>query len=282
VALQGRVHKNVSLLAVLLSLGVYSLAAEEADQRPAKGIQDNSFLVEEAYNQEAGVVQHILGIQHGINRVSGADDRSWDFVFSQEWPLFSQTHQISYTVPYSLLESGGRSVNGFGDVLLNYRFQALYEGDTRPAFAPRFSLVLPTGSESKGLGNDTVGYLFNLPVSKIVADRWTLHANAGLALFPDLNGRNPVTYQLGASAIYAVNSNFNLMLESTARWIETVNASGHIDREFESVISPAVRYAFNLKAGQLVLGVGAPIGLTKAAADYGVIFYVSFEHRFKK
>jgi hypothetical protein len=32
-----------------------------------------------------------------------------------------------------------------------------------------------------------------------------------------------------------------------------------------------------LRAGQLVRGVGAPIGLTKAAPDHGVIFYLSFE-----
>jgi hypothetical protein len=48
----------------------------------------------------------------------------------------------------------------------------------------------------------------------------------------------------------------------------------------EAIISPGARYAFNLSAGQLVLGIGAPIGLTKAALDYGVIFYLSFEHRF--
>jgi hypothetical protein len=34
--------------------------AEEDDKRPAAAIQDNSFLIEEAYNQEEGVVQHIL------------------------------------------------------------------------------------------------------------------------------------------------------------------------------------------------------------------------------
>lgn len=51
---------------------------------------------------------------------------------------------------------------------------------------------------------------------------------------------------------------------------------------FSAVISPGARYAFNLSAGQLVLGVAAPIGLNRAAPDYGVIFYLSFEHRFLK
>lgn len=263
----------------LFALFAASASGEEPPAPTAKGIQDNSFLVEEAYNQEAGVVQHILNIRRDINKVGGPDDRDWHFVFTQEWPLLSQTHQLSYTVPYSFLESSGQTENGFGDVLLNYRLQALTETDTRPAFAPRLSLVLPTGSESKGLGDDSWGLQINLPLSKIVHDRWTLHANAGLTYLSDVQGRNPVSHNLGGSAIYAVTPRFNLMLETVGEWTETVNG-GAIDRDFEALISPGMRYALNLRAGQLVLGVGAPIGLTKAAPDYGVIFYLSFEHRF--
>ena len=38
-----------------------------------------------------------------------------------------------------------RRHSAFGDVLLNYRYQALMEGPGRPAFSPRVSLILPTG-----------------------------------------------------------------------------------------------------------------------------------------
>jgi hypothetical protein len=75
---------------------------------PAKGIQDNSFFVEEAYNQEPGIVQHIINVpaffMHGNNEVS--------FVFTQEWPVFSQTHQLSYTIPYTFAESDGLETFG--------------------------------------------------------------------------------------------------------------------------------------------------------------------------
>jgi hypothetical protein len=269
------VHSLILLLVAMPATG------EEPPVRPAKGIQDNSFLVEEAYNQESGVVQHILNVRRDIKEVAGPDDRDWHFAFTQEWPLFSQRHQLSYTVPYSFLESGGQTQYGVGDVLLNYRLQALFETDTQPAMAPRMSLVLPTGNESKGLGDDAWGLQFNLPFSKVVQDRWTLHANAGLTFLADVQGRNPVSYNLGGSAIYAVTPRFNLMLELVGGWNEQVN-SGRIERDFEATMSPGVRYAFNFRAGQLVLGVGAPIGLTKAAPDYGAIFYLSFEHRFTR
>jgi len=39
-----------------------SLVSRSAAELLAKGIQDNSFSVEEAYNHEPGVVQHILNV----------------------------------------------------------------------------------------------------------------------------------------------------------------------------------------------------------------------------
>ena len=67
--------------------------AEEKDPRPAAAVQDNSFLIEEAYNQEAGVIQHI----NNWRRL----DKNWFYTFTQEWPIITQTHQFSYTEPAS-------------------------------------------------------------------------------------------------------------------------------------------------------------------------------------
>ena len=49
----------------------------------------------------------------------------------------------------------------------------------KPAFAPRFSLILPTGNREKGTGNNVVGYQWNLPFSKKITDRVCAHANLG-------------------------------------------------------------------------------------------------------
>nr|MBA2742888.1 transporter [Chthoniobacterales bacterium] len=260
-----------------------SAAEPEAEKRPAEGVQDNSFLVEEAYNQEAGVVQHILSITHQVTRMAGPDERAWQFVFTQEWPAFSQTHQLSYTVPYDYVSMDGDSDHGFDDVLLNYRLQVFTESETRPAFAPRLSLILPTGDRNQGFGNDAVGCQLNLPVSKVVSDRWTLHGNAGATVVPDVQGHDLVSYNLGASAIYAVTPTFNLMLETTANWDDELDERGHAERNLSALISPGIRYAFNHKNdAQTVIGIAAPIGITSHAPDYGVILYVSFEHMFAR
>src|SRR5688572_5598548 len=108
-----------SLLAVYLGFALSAAAAESTDPPPrnVNGISDNSFLIEEAYNQGPGVVQHILTGFYNVNRLGGSDDKALDLSFTQEWPLWSQTHQLSYTVPYFFTRSGGQSDNGIGDVL---------------------------------------------------------------------------------------------------------------------------------------------------------------------
>jgi hypothetical protein len=258
---------------LLLVIWQSSFAALPPGEPPANGIQDNSFFVEEAYNQEPGIVQHIINVPAffapGNNEVS--------FVFTREWPIVTQTHQFSYTIPYTLTESE----NGFEDIRFNYRLQALMEGKRTPAFAPRFSLVTPTGDPGKGFGHDRLGYEINLPFSKIVSDRVTLNFNAGGSLFPNVNDRDLWNYNLGGSAIYAVRSNFNLMLEAVAFWEEDVDSARRIDRTVTALLSPGARYAFNCPNDlQIVLGAATPIGLTSDSPDWGLFFYLSFEHPF--
>ncbi|HWH70087.1 MAG TPA: hypothetical protein VNT26_11930, partial [Candidatus Sulfotelmatobacter sp.] len=185
-------------LAFAISTGPL-LAAEplisKVGERNVDGIMDNSFLVEEAYNQEKGVVQHILTAIYALDHAPGSEDQLWNLAFTQEWPLFSQTHQLSYTIPYNFARTGGQGDNGFGDVLLNYRYQAYFNPDTLMAFAPRASLVLPTGDKDLGFGGDKVGAQFNLPFSTTLGDYWFVHLNAGLTYLPEvdsLQGRDRV------------------------------------------------------------------------------------------
>src|SRR4030095_7303821 len=101
---------------------------------------DNSFLVEEAYNQEFGVVQHIQSFTRTWE--SGAED--YVYTFTQDGPLNpAPRHQLSYTILALHNESVPASGFGIGDIFLNYRYQ-LVKNDTL-ALAPRFSVILPTG-----------------------------------------------------------------------------------------------------------------------------------------
>ncbi len=280
----GKVIIRVLLAAVaLIGLRGFSLAAE----RPIDVIEDNSFLIEEAYNQEAGVVQHIWN----ANYTKSGRTHGWNFSFTQEWPVFSQDHQFSYTIPSFHLSDNGTGVSGVGDMLLNYRYQALEEGDVKPAFAPRFSLILPTGNRKTGTGNNVVGYQWSLPFSKKVTDRVALHFNSGLTYSPhvkapaDANGfsanQSLVAYNVGGSAIYALLPRFQLMLEWVGNFDQDFNDIGKRERFFRSTISPGFRTAIvNEEKLQIVTGVAAPIGLNRRTDNIGVFIYFSVEHDF--
>jgi hypothetical protein len=54
----------------------------------------------------------------------GHPDVSWIYAFTEEWPVPKVTHQLSATVPVGHIGSDGTET-GLGDVLLNYRYQAV-------------------------------------------------------------------------------------------------------------------------------------------------------------
>ena len=179
-----RIPFSLAALSLVLSA---AHAQEDPHLEFSSAIEDNSFFVEEAYNQEAGVIQHILTANY-----LRADGGSVASSFTQEWPVFGQVDQFSVTIPYSL--SRGAHASGIGDILLNYRYQ-LSGHDDVVTMAPRLSIVLPTGDASKGLGMNALGVQCNLPVSKRMSERFVAHANAGATLFPSA----PVAAKTGPS-----------------------------------------------------------------------------------
>src|SRR4051812_28366864 len=166
-----------SICRELLCLALLAAAAPvfaQTQHGPPEPIRDNSLLIEEAYNQDAGVVQHISTFQHGMR------GRGWSYTFTQEWPMHGQRHQVSLSVPMTQLDGAGTALRGLGDLLLNYRYQIAGVDGGRLAVAPRLSAVLPTGSAVRGLGAGGMGVQANLPVSIEHGHRLVTHWNAGL------------------------------------------------------------------------------------------------------
>jgi hypothetical protein len=276
------------ILSLVLVVGctIVQTALADTQRRNIDGIADNSFLVEEAYNQTPGVVQHIFNAHYEVPRTSRSSDRSWELAFTQEWPFLSQQHQLSYTVSHLFVRENGRSTEGIGDVALHYRYQAFFDEETLTAFAPRLSVILPTGDADKGFGEDSVGYQVNLPFSTTFGDKWFLHLNAGATFIPDaasLSDRDAWNINLGASVIYAATEDLHFLVEWIGDWDSTLLSSDKIQKRFSTIAMPGVRKAFNFKTGgQLVLGLGIPIGLNAAAPDIGAFLYLSFEHAFRE
>ena len=241
-------------------------------------IQDNSFLIEEAYNQESGVVQHISTFA----RANGGD---WTYSLTQEWPLGGIRHQLSYTVPF---EHGSTTGTGLGDIALNYRYQLLGHPDARTVMAPRFSLVLPTGREESGRGAGALGLQGNLPLTIVPDTQFVFHANAGLTVTP--SARSPVggsattfSRNVGASLIWLFRPSLNLLVEALWLWEESAVGDGTTRGEETTFISPGIRAAFDVSGGlQIVPGVAYTVAVSPKSAEDGVFLYLSFEHPFKR
>lgn len=241
-------------------------------------IQDNSFLIEEAYNQEYGVVQH-------IGNWTRYSDGDWVFAFTQEWPLGGIRHQLSYTIPVQSSEAAG---TGLADVALNYRYQLVGNPEARTLVAPRFSLLLPTGDDKHERGTGGVSFQGDLPVTHVLTPRIVTHWNAGATVSPTAN--NPLgakatttSVNLGASVIWLLRPSFNLMLETLWLRNESVVGDGQTAREEFLFLNPGVRWAFNLAGDlQIVPGVAYTIGLSPESSEDALFLYLSFEHPFKR
>lgn len=245
---------------------------------PPPGIQDNSFLMEEAYNQEQGIVQHISTFRR--HRGSSGFDAS----FTQEWPIGSITHQLSYDLP--LIRSARET--GIGDVRINYRYQLEGSGETRLAVSPRLSLTLPAGDWKKGRGSGAAGIETMLPVSYVLSPLLTTHSNAGVAFTPSARNSagaraNSFALTLAQSLIVTAHPNIQFLVETVYTRDQSVIGRNSTEWTDDLVISPGVRGAFNFASGlQIVPGLAVPLGAGPSSGDRSVFFYLSFEHPFAR
>jgi hypothetical protein len=275
------------LLALLAAAAAGSIRAEEpvaqglkTTSSRAPTIQDNSLLVEEAYNQEPGVVQHI--------NVFLRDQRTnrWFANFTQEYPIGGVRNQASYTIPYQRLDTGAESVSGLGDIALNYRYQLIGSGATRVAVAPRVTVFLPTGDSRRGLGAGSTGVQIAVPASMILSESWVVHGNAGATFTPlarDEQGdkANTLGYNFGASLIWTGVGTFNGFVEIAWSEAPIVRGFHRTQGQTSFVVSPSVRWAYNFASGlQIVPALGIPIGVGSSRGQRSIIVYLSFEHPF--
>lgn len=266
--------RAVVLTVIALLSGPAAASAQTPSSEPW-AITDNSFFVEEAFNQQRGVFQNIFIWQK-------TRDGGWDGSFTQEFPAPAMRHQLSYTLPFD----GGEIGAHVGSVLVNYRFQLSEESNSHPAISPRASVILPTGRDD-GYGNRT-GLQFNLPISK-QAGNFYLHANAGVThlfnvtagVFPAVVGFEPPTKDLtsptiAGSVIYRAAPMFNVMLESTVEFAEDFDGLS-TTRNAGVVISPGFRTGWNFGEKQLVVGAAVPVTRSQGESSVAVLGYFSYE-----
>ena len=248
-----------------------SIAQEDSVKTYKKGsylfygqpnIEDNSMFIEEAFNQERAIIQHISNLI--------MIDGDLQYVFTQEIPLPNEKNQLSIGIVYNSLKtkpSGAPSHGGFGDLYINYR-PMLMSKTSWALVIPRFTIIAPTGNARYGFGSGGWGAQFNMAVTKRLNSKITTHWNAGTTrIFKehfytnDTNDsvikKDHTSFNVGASAIYLVSDSFNFMCEYVSGFDQGFDDTGTKSiRTHNMILNPGFRFAFSLGITQIVPGLG--------------------------
>lgn len=270
-------NRYIVVFAVVALSVLSSITSAQDSPEP---IKDNSFLIEEAYNQPAGVVQHIGTVQH-----FASPTRFWGVAYTTEIPLSGMRHQLSWTVPFEA-EGRGKRLE-LTDLAFHYRYQAL-DGAQGIAVSPRVSLILTQGDGAEPVSQDFAIQL-NLPVSVELFGGIVCHANVGGTFAPNAEvdflfdefpptNRDLKSYFAGGSFVWLAHPNVNALCEVLYNYSANVGEDREIVHTSETIVSPGIRFAINKPIGQFVPGIGIPIRMAEGEADIGIFGYLSFEH----
>jgi len=174
--------------------------------------------------------------------------------------------ELDAEVPYEFRNpNDGRSVNGLGDIEFAARYAFVPTTTNSPfAFNAGLSVTTPTGSHPKELGEGQVslGPFFTAsewigPVNAQLNGAWSHTVTNG--------GEEPRDdFEYNVSVIYPIRD-----------WFAVLEGNGESNhRQTKYYVPPEIvwrpKHSFQIQFA-------APIGLTHAAGDYGIIASISFE-----
>lgn len=257
---------HLIFLTVLISSSAFAL------------IEDNSFLMEEAFNQEWGVYQFIQKYQ------TSKQAKGYEYVFENEIPISDKVHQFSYAIPR--FREDANSTSAIGDVTLNYRWQPMNRDGI--LVAERFGLVVPTGNVNKGAGNGVYGLEFMQAATLTVRDNVMNHWNMGFTVLPEAKTqgidkrRTLTTFTAGSSLIWLCADNFNLLVEGVLQSDQSTLMDGTKATGTTFTLNPGMRFALDLdyKDTQIVPGISFPTEMMNGPTETGVLVYLSIEPKF--
>lgn len=241
-------------------------------------IEDNSFLLEEAFNQEWGVYQFIQEYQ--VNQKT----KGYEYSFENEIPITDKTYQFSYE--FTRAREDGSGAGNIGDATLNFRWQPMNKDGI--LLAERFGLIVPTGNVNKGGGNGVFGLEFMQAATLTVRDNVMNHWNMGFSVLPNaksqgIQKRGTLTaFTAGSSLIWLCNDSFNLLLEGLLQSGQSMLSDGSKEIGTSFTINPGARFAIDLdyKETQIVPGISFPTEILNNRTEHGVLVYLSIEPKF--
>lgn len=246
---------------ILFLLALAAPATAQTDDGGADPVEVNGFLVEEAYNQEAGMLQQIATF-------TAVRQGGWSADVSQEWPIFGERHQLDLAVRVGQ----GEGLTGAG---AEYRYLAAGGEDAVFSLSPGVEAAW-----SREEGEWELEAM--LPASVRLTETLVANTNLGVSFAMDDFGARP-GLTVGEGLVWRASPRLNLLVEAV--WSRGEPLLGEeVEGEHRSlVVSPGLQYAFSLGEDvQLVPGFAFPIGAGPSAGRRAVMLYLSLEHPFAR
>jgi hypothetical protein len=287
------------LVAILLvTLAVSDVAGQDQTSRSFKKgsysyygelkIEDNSFLVDEAFNQEKGVMQFIASFYW-----SDLSSSCVAYGFTHEIPVFTDHHQVSYTLQYNFSQPFGKTrYSGPGDITIGYSYLVAGKDDLL-MMLPQINFVIPTGDPSKGLGNGGFGCKLGLALTKRFSSAIVTHYNISCTMIYNADEYMKTSQgesrkaektikvkTFASSVVWYPASRFNIMFETVLNYLNDIHANGPNLRSWQVTGNPGLRFAADLPKALLVAGASFPFTFDDDLKDQdGIFIYLSLEAR---
>ncbi|MFQ5817145.1 MAG: hypothetical protein ACE5H2_04200 [Terriglobia bacterium] len=290
----------------LLLLATLAAAPPAPAQAPPPEEPDFFFLTGGPYTQLKDSFQIIWANQFVRDR-NGMVPRvvRSDFVGAGrfEWGF---TDRLEFDLEFGYLRlrerTGGVSTfsaQGADNTMLGVRYRLLREDSAPITLTTGPQVILPSASPANGggLGAGEVSYAWDLALARDFGGPFFTVASVNLSLTPNVPELAPGSsrrFDLSAVA-WAValglrplerdtsagdHHDIHLFLEFAGARREEIAFAGR-SRTDEFQVAPAVRYGFWRQRNALTeIGIAFPVGLNRAAPDWGVIVQLQFEYGF--
>lgn len=187
------------------------------------------------------------------------------------------------------------SASGADDLLVGVRYRLLREGSAPFTLTMGPQVIAPVASPAlRDLGTGRKGYAWDVTAAKdwggpvFLVAALNLKLTPNVPAFPDGSGpRRDLSGVSGGAALgwralerpvsSGARHDIHVLMEVGGSREDDIEAGRRV-RATEAVFGPGLRYGFLSRAGSLAeIGVSFPLGLTRAAPDWGVILQVQFE-----
>lgn len=271
------------------------LSTEEAEE------PDFAFLAGGPYTQKKKSIQFICPTRWDWRRSGAREERAVATLLRFEWGITDRLElDVIANGQGMRTDDHGAPLNSFftrSDSVLGMRYRLFTETSAPVTLTMGPQVILPTGRRELGTSVGATGYAWDVTLAKDWRGPVFLFGSLNFSFTPGARGPAAGSFErrnlqsltwgtaLGWRTLEQSNGNgskhdVHTFFEFSGQRSDDLDAAGKTTSH-PVVFAPGVRYGFLTARRKLFeIGASAPVGLNRAAPDFGLILQLQFEHVF--